>query len=441
MIVFLLLVLSLPLLGLQRPQGRVPSGAWFEIAGNVVDDDGQPVAGVVVQALLATFDTNGATNLIPAGRASVTDSTGRYLLTRLPPDIYLVSVNPPTTGNRNRSFFTTVYYPGTTEWRSATPVDISRRSAFSVDIELPLKDMVRVTGPILNTVDPEANVTGFYVSPVDDPSTALIRISNSARDTRTSFQIQGLPPGTYDIFPTFARPQETPRVSHIRMTVPRNLQGVTMEIRPGTDVLGRIDVQSFDGSATLDFSKIKVGLLARKGELVSPPPVAVADDGVFVIPGVPDVEYQLSIVGLPPNAYVRSAQFDDADALYSWIHIQRHSQRLQVVVDTAGAEITGRLVDIHRQFFPQNASLVLVPMQRRGDLPAPGFVVAPTDGYGTFVVHAVPPGDYRLLAWSNPNGHPFFNEDFMNGYLGMGDVVHVYRGSRIQAEAVVVDTP
>jgi len=38
-----------------------------------------------------------------------------------------------------------------------------------------------------------------------------------------------------------------------------------------------------------------------------------------------------------------------------------------------------------------------------------------------------------LLAWTNPNGHPYLNEEFMKAYLGMGDLVHVYRGSRIQA--------
>jgi hypothetical protein len=438
-----LLLVALPLFALQRPQGPVVSkaGAAFAIAGTVTDDDGQPLRGVVVRALQPTFDINGATNLTPAGRATTTDALGNYVLRGLSADVYLIGVDPPTGGNRNRLSFATVYFPSAMDWRSATPVDITAGSVFPVDVVVPLKDMVRFTGPIVNTAEPDASVSGFYISPADDPSTSLIRIANTAPDPRTSFQIQGLAPGTYDIYPTFAKPQEPLRVGHVRMTVPRNLQGITMEIIPGTDVAGRIDVQSFDGSAILDFSKIKVGLRSRKGELVSPPPVEVGDDGVFVIHGVPEMEYQLSIVGLPSNTYVRAAQFDDADALYSWIRVQRHSQRLQIVVDTAGAEITGRLVDIHRQLFPKSAALVLVPMQRKGDLPAPGFVVVPTDRFGTFFVQAVPPGDYRLLAWSNPNGHPYFNPDFMNGYLGMGDLVHVYRGSRIQAEAVVVDTP
>jgi hypothetical protein len=437
------LIFALPLFAVQRPQGPSP-GAGRElssIAGTVVNDDGQPLAGVLVRALQPTFDTNGATNMVPVGRPSISDASGQYALTGLVPDVYLVSVDPASANTRVRPFFATVFYPSSTDWRSATPVDLSSGPAYPVDVEVRLRDLIQVGGPILNTVDPESRVSGFYVSPVDDISTSLIRISNSARDTRTSFQIQGLTPGTYDVFPTFAKGNEPARVSHVRLTVPRNLQGVTMEILPGTDVAGKIDVQGFDDAAPVDFAKIKVGLLSRKGELVSPPPVAVGDDGMFTIPGVPEMEYQLSVTGLPPNAYIRAAVFDNNDALYSWIPVRRHSQRLQIVVDTAGGEISGRLVDIHRQLFGKGASLVLVPAQRKGDLPAPGLVVVPTDRFGTFVVRAVPPGDYRVLAWSNPNGHPYFNPDVMTSYLGMGDLVHVYRGSRIQAEAVVVDTP
>jgi hypothetical protein len=120
--------------------------------------------------------------------------------------------------------------------------------------------------------------------------------------------------------------------------------------------------------------------------------------------------------------------------------VDRSSRRLDIIVDTTGADIYGRLLDMHHEIFAASATLVLVPTQRQGNLPAPGFIVAATDR-GTFAVHGVPPGDYRLLAWSNPNGRPYFNEEFMKGYLAMGDVVHVYRGSRIQADALVVDTP
>ncbi len=439
----LLLLIVLPLYAMQRPQGPVSPAGDRAIYGVVLNDDRQPVAGVTVRAMRPTFDSNGATNLVAVGRSSLTDAAGRYALSNLPADIYVVSVEPgPASPNRRSTkFFSTVYYPNGHDWRSAAPIDLSKASAFSIDIVVPLKNLVDVIGTIYNAVDPEAQVSEFFVSAVDDPSTSLLRLPNLARDKRTSFQLSGLPPGEYDLYPILSQSARPARVSHVRMTVPRDLQGVTIEILPGVDVLGRVHVRSYEASTTVDFSKLKVGLLSKKGELVSPPPVTVRPDGSFVLPDVPEMDYQVSITGLPSTAYVESAQFDDTDALHSWVNVNRLSQRLQIVVDTAGAEINGTLVDLHRERFPSSAWLVIVPAQRKGNLPAPGFVVVPTDKFGTFIVRGVPPGDYRLLAWRNPNGRPYFNEEFMKGYLGMGDLIHVYRGSRIQAEAVVVDTP
>jgi hypothetical protein len=429
--------------GFQRPQGPVARNGDRSISGTVFDDDRQPVGGVSVRAMRPTYDFNGATNLVPAGRPFLSDTAGRFFLTGLAPDIYVVSVEPGpggTTSRRPTRFFSSVYYPGGYDWRSATPLNIATASAAGIDIYLPLKDMVRVNGSIYNAADSEARVSAFYVSSVDDPSTSLQRLPNLARDTRTSFQLEGLPPGTYDLFPVLSRTSERDRVGHVRMTVSRNLQGMTIEILPGINLLGKVHIRAFETTLPVDLSKLKVGLLARKGNLVSPPAVDVAADGRFTLSNVAEMQYQLSISGLPATAYVETADIDGTDVLHSWVTIGRLSQRLQIVIDTAGAEIHGTLVDLHRERFASPALLVLVPVQRKGNLPASGLVVVPTDNYGVFTVRAVPPGDYRLLAWSKPNGTPYFNEEFMKGYLGMGYVVHVYRGSRIQAEAVVVDT-
>ncbi len=409
------------------------------------------------EALRPTFDDNGASSLVAVGRESApTDPSGKYVLSDLAPDIYVVSVDPAT--GRGARRFATVYYPDVTDWHSAGPVDLSRPSAqtsesspinvsrrpssssASVDVTIPWKKMVQVSGSISNAASPGAPVSSFYVSSTNDPSTTLWRVSNSASDVREKFRLDGITPGTYDVFPTFGGPGEQQRVAHVRLTVSRDLQGATIEILPGVEVLGQIHIRFFDASSSPDTTKLKVGLRARKGELVSPPPVSVQSDGSFVIPNVAEMEYQLVVTGLPDDAYIESAKFDGADALNSWFKVSRFSQRLQIVLDTAGGEIDGRLLNIHRESFRYSASIVLVPMQRAGDLPAPGFVITPPSQLGTFTVHAVPPGDYRLLAWTNPNGHPYLNEEFMKAYLGMGDVVHVYRGSRIQADAIVVDT-
>src|SRR5262249_46473538 len=149
---------------------------------------------------------------------------------------------------------------------------------------------LHVNGTIYNAADPEARVSEFFVSSVDDPSTFLVRYPNLARDTRTSFQVEGLPPGAYDVFPVLNRASQPPRITHVRMTIPRDLQGGTMEILPDIDIQGRVHIRSYEGSTAIVFSKLKIGLLARKGELVSPAPVPAQADGIFIIPAVAEMD-------------------------------------------------------------------------------------------------------------------------------------------------------
>jgi hypothetical protein len=424
------------LLLFQQPQGPRARFGVFSVAGTVTDEEGRALAGMTVQAFRATFSDNGAQGLTRGGPVSVTtDASGAFRIVGLQPDIYVVGVDP---GANSGLTFTTTYFPSTWDWRSATPVRIERAGVIGVDIKVPLKQLVRFSGPIYNTAEPGTRVTMFYVSRADDPSSPTWTVVNKSPTPAVTYEIDGLPPGAYDIFPRYGRNGGS--TAHVRLTVPRSLQGVTMEITPGVDVLGMLHLRRFDDRTPVDLAKVQVGLVSRKGAGLSPRPVTVGPDGGFVIPRVPEMEYQLVVSGLPANAYVEAAQLDDADALHSWVTVKRMSQRLQIIVDTAGAQITGRLRTMRRELYPYGASLVLVPAQRKGNLPGPGFIIVEADRYGTFTANAVPPGDYRLLAWSVPNGKPYLNEEFMKGYLGMGDLIHVYRGARIEADAIVVDT-
>src|ERR1019366_3336841 len=129
------------------------------------------------------------------------------------------------------------------------PVNISQRASAlvtsSIDVTIPWKRMIQVRGSISNAAEPGAAVSSFYVSPADDPTTTLLRVANTAGDMRDQFQIDGLPPGTYDVYPTFGKPREAPHVAHVRLTVSKDLQGATMEILPGVEVLGQIQIRRF----------------------------------------------------------------------------------------------------------------------------------------------------------------------------------------------------
>jgi len=106
---FILLLLALPLSASQRPQGPIATSGLSAISGTVLGDDGNPVAGVVVARLRPTFDDNG-TKQSCRRRSGIRANgpVGKYVLSGLAPDIYVVSVYPVSRGARR---FVTVYYP------------------------------------------------------------------------------------------------------------------------------------------------------------------------------------------------------------------------------------------------------------------------------------------------------------------------------------------
>jgi hypothetical protein len=200
--ILLILTLGVPFYA-QRPQGPRPRGLSRAISGVVADDQGQPIRGVVVQALRPIFDDSGASSLVNAGTQTFTDAEGRYRLTNLAPDIYVVAVS--SGAGRRQASFATVYYPDLTEWRSAAPVNVTRASATSTDVSIPMKRMFHVSGAIDNADEPDAVVSSFYISRADDPASMIWQLPNASRQPQAAYQIDGLPAGTYDIFPSMTK--------------------------------------------------------------------------------------------------------------------------------------------------------------------------------------------------------------------------------------------
>src|SRR5262245_24225583 len=113
---------------------RVPSGV---ITGRVVDDEGRPMRGVQVQALVLGYQ-NGRPRMQPRGNTANTNDRGEFRLFRLEPGNYFVAISPnpqplrPTPqSSRQRlgyipanpgEMFVTTYFPGTADVRQAQAI-------------------------------------------------------------------------------------------------------------------------------------------------------------------------------------------------------------------------------------------------------------------------------------------------------------------------------
>ena len=135
----------------------LPRGAV--IAGRIVDDLGEPVAGVRVQAQRYVYQAGGERRLIGAGpmpSPPLTDDLGQFRVYGLIPGSYVVSADPQTTGGMNiiggpatpiaagvganaSDGYSTTYYPGTNNIAEAQTIVVNVGQQITVETQSGLR--------------------------------------------------------------------------------------------------------------------------------------------------------------------------------------------------------------------------------------------------------------------------------------------------------------
>ncbi|HWW86122.1 MAG TPA: carboxypeptidase-like regulatory domain-containing protein [Vicinamibacterales bacterium] len=86
------------------------------ITGRVVDEFGDPITGVAVQAMRYAVQPGGS-RLVPGGRGGITNDIGEFRVFGIAPGQYYVSASPQrryvSPGGREQTVYSTTFYPGT----------------------------------------------------------------------------------------------------------------------------------------------------------------------------------------------------------------------------------------------------------------------------------------------------------------------------------------
>jgi len=132
-----------------------------------------------------------------------------------------------------------------------------------------------------------------------------------------------------------------------------------------------------------------------------------------------------------PDYYVKSVTLDGVDVLNKGLHATGSVDGpLEIVVDTNTGELQGAAV-------APNVTVVLVPdAARRNQRPLHRSMKS---GNGVFQFDKVPPGEYKLFAWSEStidNGGPWLDPEYLRQYEDRATPVRVQGGTR-----TVVDRP
>jgi hypothetical protein len=421
------------------------------IRGHIRDDQGKPLSGISVQALVLSYQ-QGRRILVPPSFAvgilnssAEADEKGEYRLD-LPAGVYYVcvelrSANVSEAGEaRVLGGTRKIYYPGTTDAVFATPVRIGGQEAPGIDFSVAAssqethKVYVRVQG--LARASQNFIPAGAQIAELRDRFSLerLPVLGPVSRGIGTSVEgivIDGVPNGSFDLL------MDGGMESGIRGRgiTPIDMRGedlhdVVISLQPSQDIVGR--VSGSDPSRTMSFSAMTVQLGTRSA--------TVESNGEFTVPAVLSGFYSVSVDGLPPEAYVSDIRYGGI-SLHETAHDLSGPELqaglsgtpLQILVGYDGGSIQGLLDE---RDAAAGAAVVLVPDSSRRLIQS--YYKTTTAGpKGSFSFSGVPPGVYQLFAWKSVPDTAWMNPEFMSRWEGRGQVVSIEAGRSVTVRASV----
>jgi hypothetical protein len=394
------------------------------ISGKIVDESGDPVSRVRVAVYRYAY-SQGQRRLLPAGPVAQTDDLGQYRIANLAPGTYYVSatrgndplfpnmlvttrgdlpmleiqgsgsplrtveIPPAPVAGEVEMGYPPVWYPNAPglEAASAVTVKVGAENS-SIDFTLRKIPVWSIRGQIVDPAADPARPPMITLSPKGSPLVMPTgRASAQARDG--SFEISGVPPGSYVLMARVMAGQQTRMAVRTIEVKDASVDGVRLEITSGRALKGSLKVE---GGGTFPASFMSFtspeGGVAR---VMSP-----ASDGNLNIQNVFPVVYSMELMGGNggPYAsyYVKSVRYGGRE-FSPWAIDLSGDGQLDIVLSAKAATLEGSVVD--RQGKPAaNAAIVIAPATAGEPLRT-----GTADASGNFYFAGLRPGDYRVFAW------------------------------------------
>jgi hypothetical protein len=253
------------------------------ITGTIVDADGDPMRGVSVTAILALPPTRRRTDL--GWGAWLTNDLGEFRVPDLQPARYIISaVAPPEEdqestegmdGEKERSVYTTTYYPGTSHREQAVPMEVHAGEEVQIRFELLTTRAFRVSGSVTGL---PAGSTGvkLMLTPKGNRQVEVDRESQELKSDG-NFEFKGVIQGVYTaramaISNTAGGRGREPTAQFLMLSPvvevhEASVEGVRLKPEPVGQIHGEFRM---DNGQKIDWTKLGAGLIPTTGEQLQP---------------------------------------------------------------------------------------------------------------------------------------------------------------------------
>ena len=430
------------------------------IKGRVTLSTGDAATGVNVQ-LFSRMVVDGMPRWMPTAAARV-NSVGEFRFAELRPGSYRLATrelsdNDPLTTlpGGQRYGFPPVYFPGVSDFSSASSIEVATGGTVQVDLSLNRQPYYDVKIPVVNNGDINGGVN-ISVKGQRGPGYSLGYSGGGSN------RIEGmLPSGNYVVEASTSGENSVTGSVNLRVTGgPVNgpemrmvrTSSITLEVKEEFSETSYPATASWsDGQHTYDIHGARAYLQARtesaddveemRGGGYIRQPTRPNDDSL-VIENLQPGRYWLRLTS--SRGYVASATSGGVDVLHEPITIAPASTiPVEVTMRDDGGKIDGTIPTISQSISPDAMMMPHSPQAWVYCIPRPNspgqFETLGVMGDGKFHSRVMAPGDYLLLAFSERQTFLAYRDpEAMKVYESKGQVVHVSAGQNTSVQLDVI---
>ena len=422
------------------------------ISGRVLDDLGEPIAGITVWVLQTRY-IQGRRQLVATGTNARTDITGRYRLLSLPPGDYVVMGTTretwPHDSDPKQVFgYAPTYFPGTSTAAQAQRVKLGvAQEASGIDFSLVAGRTSNVRGHATSASGlPLGGETVTMMHEIGGPTMwmgSAVAVASTKVAGDGSWTLSNIPPGEYRLsMRAAARGNDPAQEGQVSINVAGvDVDGLSLVAGAGGTVRG--EVVTDDGSplpAGFDRMQVRPPFNPNARMMISvlhPDNGRVQSDGSFEVKGVLS-DTVLSIGPLTGEWVLKAIEVEGRDVADLPLPIE-HGKTLsgvRVVLSTRPTTIRGVLRD-DKQNPAEGTVIVFAEDTAKWRDGSRVIRVTRPDQRGLFAFTGLPAGDYLLVALDYVQEGQWNDPEFLDGLKAHAERVAIADAESKQIDLVV----